>query len=92
MSGKKIRKVSLSKVSFGYGNSSNRIFKKGTQIEVIDGRQRFETLKRFREDNFSLYASGLMDLKALAGKNIVRLALSLNRFSMIQKFVFSNLK
>ena len=27
-------------------------FKKGTQIEVIDGRQRFETLKRFREDNF----------------------------------------
>ncbi len=43
-------------------------FRKGTQIEVIDGRQRFETLKRFREDNFSLYASGLMDLKALAGK------------------------
>lgn len=43
-------------------------FKKGTQIEVIDGRQRFETLKRFREDNFSLNSSGLMDLKALAGK------------------------
>lgn len=43
------------------------LFKKGTQSEVIDGRQRFETLKRFREDNFALHASGLMDLKALAG-------------------------
>lgn len=40
-------------------------FKKGTIIEVIDGRQRFETLKRFREDNFALHPSGLMDLKAL---------------------------
>lgn len=43
-------------------------FKKGTQIEVIDGRQRFETLKRFREDDFALHQSGLMDLKALGGK------------------------
>lgn len=43
-------------------------FKKGTQVEVIDGRQRFETLKRFHDDNFSLHPSGLMDLKALAGK------------------------
>lgn len=42
-------------------------FKKGTQSEVIDGRQRFETLKRFREDNFALHISGLMDLKALDG-------------------------
>ena len=43
-------------------------FKKGTLIEVIDGRQRFETLKRFREDNFALHPSGLMDLKALGGE------------------------
>lgn len=43
-------------------------FKKGTNIEVIDGRQRFETLKRFREDNFALHLSGLMDLKALDGE------------------------
>ena len=43
-------------------------FKKGTQVEVIDGRQRFETLKRFKEDNFALHSSGLMDLKALDGE------------------------
>lgn len=43
-------------------------FKKGTQIEVIDGRQRFETLKRFKEDDFALHSSGLMDLKALGGE------------------------
>lgn len=45
-------------------------YKKGTQVEVIDGRQRFETIKRFREDDFALHASGLMELKALEGKNI----------------------
>lgn len=43
-------------------------YKKGTQVEVIDGRQRFETIKRFREDDFALHASGLMELKALEGK------------------------
>lgn len=42
-------------------------YKKGTQVEVIDGRQRFETIKRFKEDDFSLHPSGLMELKALEG-------------------------
>lgn len=43
-------------------------YKHGTQVEVIDGRQRFETLKRFRENDFSLNHQGLMTLKALKGK------------------------
>lgn len=43
-------------------------YKHGTKVEVIDGRQRFETLKRFRENDFSLNQQGLMTLKALKGK------------------------
>src|SRR5690606_10357679 len=30
------------------------LFNSGAHIEVIDGRQRFETLKRFKENDFSL--------------------------------------
>lgn len=44
------------------------LYKSGTRVEVIDGRQRFETIKRFKENDFSLHASGLMSLNALAGK------------------------
>lgn len=43
-------------------------YKSGTTVEVIDGRQRFETIKRFRENDFALHSSGLMELKALEGK------------------------
>lgn len=42
------------------------LFKSGTNTEVIDGRQRFETLKRFKENEFSLSEKGLLELKALA--------------------------
>ena len=44
------------------------LYKSGTRVEVIDGRQRFETIKRFKENDFALHASGLMSLNALAGK------------------------
>lgn len=44
------------------------LFKSGTRVEVIDGRQRFETIKRFKENDFSLHSSGLMSLNALSGK------------------------
>lgn len=37
-------------------------------LEVIDGRQRYETIKRFKEQKFSLRKSGLTKLKNLAGK------------------------
>ncbi|HDL8754309.1 TPA: DUF262 domain-containing protein, partial [Yersinia enterocolitica] len=45
------------------------LFKSGRTVEVIDGRQRFETLKRFKENNLKLNANGLMDLKVLKGKS-----------------------
>ncbi|WP_051931138.1 DUF262 domain-containing protein [Rahnella sp. WP5] len=44
------------------------LFKSGKMMEVIDGRQRFETLKRFKENSLKLNANGLMKLKVLKGK------------------------
>ena len=49
------------------------LFKSGTNIEVIDGRQRFETLKRFIENDFSLTEKGLLSLPALAKQNFNKL-------------------
>jgi uncharacterized protein with ParB-like and HNH nuclease domain len=37
-------------------------------LEVIDGRQRYETIKRFKEGRFSLRKNGLTKLKNLSGK------------------------
>lgn len=45
------------------------LYKTGLKTEVIDGRQRFETLKRFKENNFSLSSKGLMDLPGLSRKS-----------------------
>lgn len=42
------------------------LYKSGASTEVIDGRQRFETLKRFKENEFLLSSKGLMDLPALS--------------------------
>jgi hypothetical protein len=41
------------------------LFKSGGKIEVIDGRQRFETLKKFKENELTLGTKGLMALPAL---------------------------
>ncbi len=49
------------------------LFKSGTNIEVIDGRQRFETLKRFIENDFSLTDKGLLSLPALGKLNFNKL-------------------
>ncbi|MDM1353214.1 DUF262 domain-containing protein [Myroides marinus] len=49
------------------------LFKSGSSIEVIDGRQRFETLKRFIENDFSLIDRGLLSLPALAKQNFNKL-------------------
>lgn len=43
------------------------LFKSGRNIEVIDGRQRFETLKRYKENSFKLSTKGLKELKFLIG-------------------------
>lgn len=44
-------------------------FNTGKHIEVIDGRQRFETIKRFLEKQFHLTNTGLSILKNLRKKN-----------------------
>ena len=44
------------------------IFNGKKQKEVIDGRQRFETIKRFLEDKLTLKEKGLHTLKNIAGK------------------------
>lgn len=43
-------------------------YKSGLEIEVVDGRQRFETLKRFVENDITLRSKGLLELKALDKK------------------------
>ncbi len=40
-------------------------FNKGGNLEVIDGRQRFETIKRFKDNKFALTNKGLSILKQL---------------------------
>ena len=44
-------------------------YKSGLAIEVVDGRQRFETLKRFVDNDITLRTKGLLELKALDKKS-----------------------
>ncbi len=48
-------------------------FKSGSKIEVIDGRQRFETIKRFREGELSLHIKGLAEIPQLKNKTFNKL-------------------
>ncbi|MFN3137250.1 MAG: DUF262 domain-containing protein [Allomuricauda sp.] len=48
-------------------------FNTGGKIEVIDGRQRYETIKRFREGDLSLHIKGLMELPQLKNKTFNKL-------------------
>ena len=48
-------------------------YKSGLEIEVVDGRQRFETLKRFIDDDITLRSKGLLELKALDKKTFSEL-------------------
>ncbi|MCX6707779.1 MAG: DUF262 domain-containing protein, partial [Candidatus Woesearchaeota archaeon] len=51
------------------------------QIEIIDGRQRYETIKNFMDDKLALNPRGLMILKSLAKCTISKLDKEvLNRF------------
>ena len=45
------------------------LFKSGTVIEVIDGRQRFQTLKLFKENDLPLNIRGLKELQILNKKS-----------------------
>ena len=57
------------------------LFKAGKKIEVIDGRQRFETLKKFKENEITLKTKGLMELHILN-------KLSFNKFSPKNQEIF----
>jgi hypothetical protein len=50
------------------------LFKSGNRIEVIDGRQRFETIKRFKENDITLRIKGLMELQVLKKKSFNKLS------------------
>lgn len=45
------------------------LFDDGNKNEVIDGRQRYETIKRFLENSFSLDEKGLKSLTAFSGQH-----------------------
>ncbi len=49
------------------------LFQTRDKNEVIDGRQRYETIKRFLEDKLVLKAKGLHSLKSLSGKRYSQL-------------------
>ncbi|CUP37119.1 Protein of uncharacterised function DUF262 [[Eubacterium] contortum] len=49
------------------------LFENGTKKEVIDGRQRYETIKRFLEDKIVLTEKGLKALTSLAGLRYINL-------------------
>ena len=49
------------------------LFQTKDKNEVIDGRQRYETIKRFLEDKLVLNGKGLHSLKILAGKRYSQL-------------------
>jgi len=49
------------------------LYKSGAKTEVIDGRQRFETLKKFKENDFALSSKGLMALPALGKQTFNKL-------------------
>lgn len=49
------------------------LFQTKDKNEVIDGRQRYETIKRFLEDKLILKAKGLHSLKTLSGKRYSQL-------------------
>ncbi len=63
------------------------MYKHGSKMEVIDGRQRFETLKLFKENDITLSANGLMELTALDKKKFNTLGSSLQ-----EKFLDSNIR
>lgn len=50
------------------------LYKSGLEIEVVDGRQRFETLKRFVDNDVTLRRKGLLELKAFDKKTFETLS------------------
>lgn len=67
-------------------------FNNGSGIEVIDGRQRFETIKRFKENEFSLTRNGLTALKKIAKATYQSLQASSETKSIIDLFLDAKIR
>ncbi|MEG4319978.1 MULTISPECIES: DUF262 domain-containing protein [unclassified Microcoleus] len=67
-------------------------FNNGSGIEVIDGRQRFETIKRFKENEFSLTRNGLAALKQIAKATYDILQASSETKSIIDLFLDAKIR
>lgn len=52
------------------------LFKNGNKTEVIDGRQRFETLKRFKEGDITLTGKGLRELQSIRNQSFPEMDVS----------------
>ena len=65
-------------------------FDNNTNIEIIDGRQRFETIMRFMENKFSLKSKGLQVLTQLKNNSYDDLAK--NEKGIIDKFLDAKLR
>ncbi|OED38848.1 hypothetical protein AB834_00510 [PVC group bacterium (ex Bugula neritina AB1)] len=65
-------------------------FNNNEEVEVIDGRQRFETILRFINNSFSLTKRGLNSLKQLKGSSWDSLARSEN--DIIESFLDAKLR
>lgn len=62
------------------------LFDDGTKNEVIDGRQRYETIKRFLENKFSLDAKGLKSLTGFIDLHYSELPETIKSDSKTQRF------
>lgn len=67
-------------------------YKSGLEIEVVDGRQRFETLKRFVDDDIILRSKGLLELKALDKKTFSDLDDSSKNLFIKQTFLNTKIR
>lgn len=67
-------------------------FNNGSNIEVIDGRQRFETIKRFKENSFPLTKRGLGALKQLSKSTYESLLKNSETSSIINLFLDAKIR
>ena len=63
------------------------LFQTNDKNEIIDGRQRYETIDRFLNDRFALKDNGLHCLKSLAGKKYSQLSKELNQMTEINRIL-----
>ncbi len=67
-------------------------FNNGSTTEVIDGRQRFETIKRFKENLFPLTRNGLAALKQLAKSTYESLSANVETRGIVDLFLDAKIR